>query len=110
MDREKGGWLIIQRRVKNGTKDFNRDWSDYEDGFGDLKGEFWYGLRNIHCLTNKADVELRIDLEDEEGNKVNRTYQTFKVKGSVNNYQLEVGEGDTPSGACLGLTLMGLVI
>ena len=98
MDSGDGGWLVIQRRVKNGTVDFDRGWSDYEDGFGDLKSEFWYGLKNIHCLTSKADVELRVNLEDEEGSKITRTYQEFKVEGPENKYQLHIGNGDTPTG------------
>ena len=99
MDRGNGGWLVIQRRVENGTADFNRGWSDYEEGFGDLEGEFWYGLKNIHCLTNRESVELRFDLEDERGNKVTRTYQEFRVEGPENKYRLHIGGGDTPAGA-----------
>ena len=79
--------------------DFNREWSDYEEGFGDLEGEFWYGLKNIHCLTNRDSVELRFDLEDESGNKVTRTYQEFRVEGTENKYRLHIGGGDTPAGA-----------
>ena len=99
MDRGNGGWLVIQRRVAGGTEDFNREWSDYEEGFGDLEGEFWYGLKNIHCLTNRDSVELRFDLEDESGNKVTRTYQQFRVEDPENKYQLHIGGGDTPAGA-----------
>ena len=54
--------VVIQRRLPNGTVNFTRDWNDYENGFGDLNGEFWYGLRNIHALTTQNDVELRIDM------------------------------------------------
>ena len=99
MDRGNGGWLVIQRRVAGGTEDFYRVWNDYEEGFGDLEGEFWYGLKNIHCLTDRESMELRFDLEDEEGNKVTRTYQEFRVEGPENKYRLHIGGGDTPAGA-----------
>ena len=42
-----GGWLVVQRR-QDGSVDFNRTWLEYEDGFGKLTGEFWYGLRALH--------------------------------------------------------------
>ena len=56
-----GGWLVIQRR-KDGSVDFNRDWVDYEEGFGELTGELWYGLCPIHCLTNQGQWELRMTI------------------------------------------------
>ena len=62
METDGGGWLVIQRRIENGTVDFYRNWADYVQGFGDLEGEFWYGLENIHCLTTRDDEELRIEL------------------------------------------------
>ena len=55
-----GGWTVIQRRV-DGSENFNRPWSDYEKGFGNLTGEFWYGLKTINCLTQAGQWELRID-------------------------------------------------
>jgi len=48
-----GGWLVVQRR-QDGSVDFDRTWIEYEDGFGKLTGEFWYGLRTIHCLTGQG--------------------------------------------------------
>ena len=50
MTSDGGKWMVIQRRI-NGSVDFYLDWTDYVNGFGDLEGEFWYGLENIHCLT-----------------------------------------------------------
>ena len=94
MDTDRGGWLVIQRRVSGGTENFFRGWSDYEDGFGDLNGEFWYGLKNIHCLTTRGDVELRIDLKNDNGTAITWTYQVFKVGGPEGSYLLTVGGGE----------------
>ena len=57
---------------------------------------FWYGLRNIHCLhclTTRESVELRIDLQDEQGNKVTWGYQQFRVDGPDQKYHLHTGQG-----------------
>ena len=87
--------MIIQRRLPNGTVDFTRNWSDYENGFGDLEGEFWYGLKNIHRLTTRDQVELRIDMVKEtDGEAFSWTYQTFSVGGAADKYRLTVGEGE----------------
>ena len=84
---------MIQRRVPSGSVNFTRGWKDYEEGFGDLHSEFWYGLRNIHCLTTREDVELRIDMKDEQGNKVTWVYQQFSVDGPDQKYRLHIGQG-----------------
>ena len=48
-----GGWMVIQKNVKDGVHTFNKQWKDFEEGFGDLKsGKFWYGLKAIHCFTH----------------------------------------------------------
>ena len=92
MDTDGGGWMVIQRRVPGGTVNFTRDWQDYENGFGDLNGEFWYGLRNLHCLTAREEVELRIDMVLKKTNtKMWWTYQTFKVAGAGDKYRLTIG-------------------
>ncbi|CAC5360263.1 unnamed protein product [Mytilus coruscus] len=37
-----GGWTVFQHR-ETGEEDFNREWIDYENGFGNLRKEFWLG-------------------------------------------------------------------
>jgi hypothetical protein len=94
MDTDNGGWIVIQRRLPNGTVNFTREWCDYEDGFGDLDGEFWYGLKNIHYLTSRDDVELRIDMVmEDDGSELTWTYQTFQVAGPSDKYRLTIGGG-----------------
>ena len=82
METDGGGWIVIQRRIVNGSVNFTRGWNYYVNGFGDLNGEFWYGLDNIHYLTARDDVELRIDMvmEDDES-ELTWTYQTFTIAG-----------------------------
>ena len=96
VDTDGGGWTVILRRVAGGTVDFNRQWEDYEDGFGQLSGEFWYGLMNMHCLTTRQEMELRIDLQEANGEGRTWVYKTFRVDGSADKYRLHIGEGEGP--------------
>ena len=92
METDGGKWLVIQRRI-NGSVDFYRNWTDYVHGFGDLEGEFWYGLENIHCFTTREDVELRIEVGNETTPSIVWTYQLFRVSGAATEYILTTGEG-----------------
>ena len=62
-------WRQTEER-QDGSVDFYRNWTDYKRGFGNLEGEHWLGLDNIHLLTNLSGVtaQLRVDLADWEGN------------------------------------------
>ena len=84
-----GGWLVVQRR-QDGSVNFNRGWVDYEDGFGTLTGEFWYGLRPLHCLTNQGQWEMRIDFTLTDGTKSYLAYSSFKIGPASSNYQLSI--------------------
>ena len=93
-----GGWTVIQRR-KDGSVDFNRSWSDYEKGFGDLNGEFWYGLKNMNCLTQTGQWELRIDFEFQNKTRSYLHYNVFKVGSATDEYPLTISgfTGITPT-------------
>ena len=80
---------MIQRRM-DGSVNFNRNWSEYEAGFGNLSGEYWLGLRYIHRLTASASQELRVDLEDFENNTAYALYRNFTVAGAADQYRLQV--------------------
>ena len=85
-----GGWLVVQRRI-DGSVDFNRTWLEYEDGFGKLSGEFWYGLRALHCLTGQGGWEMRMDMKLDNGRRMFLQYEQFKVASAKEQYQLTVG-------------------
>ncbi|GFG29533.1 hypothetical protein Cfor_09057 [Coptotermes formosanus] len=82
----------IQRRDDFGEprENFNRDWSDYKNGFGDPAKEFWLGNENIYMLTNNEDYMLRVELEDFEGNKRYAQYSHFKIYSEAEYYKLEI--------------------
>jgi len=94
-----GGWLVIQRRIQKYSVNFHRKWDEYENGFGDLSKEFWYGLHPIHCLTNSGTWELRIDFTFTNGTKSYLQYKQFSVGSADSQYQLNISgfEGITPS-------------
>ncbi|XP_065896387.1 ficolin-1-like [Dysidea avara] len=82
-----GGWLVVQRR-QDGSVDFKRTWGEYEDGFGELTGEFWYGLRALHCLTGQGGWEMRIDIKLANGTKLFFNYEHFKIASARDKYKL----------------------
>ncbi|XP_041987077.1 angiopoietin-related protein 1 [Aricia agestis] len=87
-----GGWTVIHRRDDFGVpaENFNRDWSDYKNGFGDPSREFWLGNENIYMLTNNDDYMLRVELEDFDGNKRYAQYSHFKIYSEGEYYKLEI--------------------
>ena len=85
-----GGWTVVQRRL-DGSLGFDHNWSDYRNGFGNLDGEFWFGMEKIHRLT-KSPSKLRVDLEDIDGNTAYAEYDMFAVATESEKYQLSVGK------------------
>ncbi|VDI72252.1 Hypothetical predicted protein [Mytilus galloprovincialis] len=87
MQCEEGGWTLIQKRY-DGSVEFHRNWKDYENGFGDIHGEFWLGNKNIAQLTLEGNHELKIDVEDWNGNKRYAVYGNFSIGDASTKYQL----------------------
>ena len=91
MKTDGGGWTVFQRR-QDGSVDFYRNWVDYEEGFGNLSGEFWLGLSKVHRLTsNGTNHSLRVDLGDFESNTAYAQYSTFSIGDDLTKYTLNVG-------------------
>ena len=96
METDGGGWVVIQRRQPTANVNFTRNWEDYENGFGDLDGEFWLGLKTIHELTTKVDVELMTTVRNESGPIITWTHQVFRVSGPDTYYVLNISGGQGP--------------
>ncbi|XP_076083424.1 fibrinogen-like protein A [Mytilus galloprovincialis] len=90
MKTDAGGWTIIQRRL-DGSVDFEKKWTNYENGFGNLNGEYWLGNKYIHKLTSSGKYELRIDLTDRSNTKKYALYKTFMVGNAASKYRLTIG-------------------
>ncbi|XP_078357593.1 ficolin-2-like isoform X1 [Oculina patagonica] len=89
MTTEGGGWTTFQRRM-DGSVDFFLDWASYKKGFGNLNGEFWLGNDNLHRLTASANMVLRFDMEDYEGDRRYAEYVTFSVADESDNYRVTI--------------------
>merc|ERR1719427_1942218 len=87
MDISGGGWAVFQNRY-NGETDFARNWTSYEEGFGQLDAEFWLGLRNINILTKEGSHQLRVEMESYDGRNKYAEYNDFRVSDSSDNYRL----------------------
>ncbi|CAK8686728.1 microfibril-associated glycoprotein 4-like isoform X1 [Clavelina lepadiformis] len=83
------GWTIFQRRI-DGKVDFGRRWDDYANGFGQIDGEFWLGLNNIHKMTREGGCRLKIELWDFDGNQRSAHYSSFSIESPENSYRLRV--------------------
>ena len=86
-------WIVIQRRV-GATVDFNRNWKAYKSGFGDLSGDMWIGLDNLHLLTGSyRSVKLRVDIRHTRHvyKLYTSYYELFRVGDEAAKYSLEIG-------------------
>ncbi|XP_078596367.1 microfibril-associated glycoprotein 4-like [Branchiostoma floridae x Branchiostoma japonicum] len=88
-DTEGGGWTVIQRRL-NGEVNFNRNFTEYVQGFGYVDTEFWLGLKHLHSFTTANRYILRIELYDWDDNMAYAEYSSFKVGSDMQRYKLQV--------------------
>ncbi|MCL4155945.1 UNVERIFIED_CONTAM: hypothetical protein GTU68_027564 [Idotea baltica] len=97
-----GRWTVFQRRADLPQReDFFRSWVEYQLGFRNLTGEFWLGLENIHALVSQTLMELRVDLEDFDGEKRWAKYDHFYIENSAVKYKLKLGDYEGDAGDSL---------
>lgn len=96
-----GGWTVIQRR-RDGSVSFNRNWTDYRIGFGDLRGDFFIGLQKIYMMTKYQQHELYIYLNDFNGEIRHASYSHFQISHENEFYKLKsLGEYKGTAGDAL---------
>lgn len=85
-----GGWTVLQKRFDGSERFSDRTWIEYQNGFGNVTGEYWLGLDRIHRLA-KNPVTLRFDLAAPDGRTRFAVYQGFTVAGADQKYLMTSG-------------------
>ena len=91
MTTDNGGWIVIQRNRKNSQLSFNKNWREYEDGFGDLNKDFWAGLELMHTVTQRGQWEMRVDYQKNDKTWSYLHYNQFSIGNASEEYPLTVG-------------------
>ena len=100
---------MFQRRL-DGAVDFYRTWAEYQAGFGDVTHEYWLGNENLHLLTSQRSYELRVDLEDFEGNTVYAEHSFIAIDSEQNDYRLTYGEYNGTAGTNTCYAMLYVII
>ena len=76
------------------STDFNRTWDEYAAGFGDLDGNYWLGLEQLHLLTGTGTrFRLKVELGSWLGENASAEYDQFELGPSRENYRVFIGPG-----------------
>jgi len=125
-----GDFLLIQHNTErakssDGTNAFDRNWADFEAGFGDasLDGKFyWRGLKEMHELTKSGQWELLVRLHWADNERFEptpslrgswgwRLYSGFRVGSSAEGFTLNIAaekeSQDFPQGGSDFLLMSG---
>ncbi|KAK3094093.1 hypothetical protein FSP39_024066, partial [Pinctada imbricata] len=84
-----GRLTYIQFR-RNGDVNFNRSWVEYENGFGDVDGDFWLGNIYIAALLKQKQYNVGFRKYDSFGLSASR-YENIAVEDAEGLYRLRYG-------------------
>ncbi|CAG00510.1 unnamed protein product, partial [Tetraodon nigroviridis] len=92
MDYMGGGWTVVQRRT-DGLTDFKRPWADYADGFGNLAGEHWLGLKKVFHIVNQKDArfQLHVALVSSHDMSSYASYDDFHLGNETDFFSIHLG-------------------
>jgi len=60
------GWVMMQRKIDEGSVLFRQNWAEYRDGFGsaDSDDNYWLGLQKVYDFQQMGSVSLRVEVDD----------------------------------------------
>lgn len=82
--------VILSRGQFNNSIDyFDREFEDYEEGFGEPGKEHFIGLKNLALITSLKSYELKVEILDVDGIYREAYYDSFAIeKSNDRNYKL----------------------
>jgi len=88
-------WVLIQQRgqFQNSEQFFEKDFKEYEAGFGSKEKEFWIGLKKLSELTSTGKWQLKINILTWTGETYQADFNSFKVLEGP-RYELQIAEYD----------------
>jgi len=99
-----GPWLIFQHRV-SGDVDFNLDWADYREGFGNTQN-YWLGLDFVYSYCNVTNkCKLRVDVA-RNGVAKYAMYDTFYLEGPNEKFTIHLAGYSGDAGDSMLNTLL----
>ncbi|XP_039501449.1 fibrinogen-like protein 1 [Drosophila santomea] len=81
------GWTVVLRNL--GDENFNRNWTEYENGFGYLDSTFFRGLAVLHVLTQSQPHELYMVVYSKDGSEFSNHFDNILVGGESEGYRLK---------------------
>ncbi|KYO18216.1 fibrinogen-like protein 1-like protein [Alligator mississippiensis] len=96
-----GGWTVLQRHSAGENEKWSQPWSEYKNGFGNLRGDHWLGNEMMHLLTRQNVFIVRFVFVDSDGHTKHADYHTFKVDSEENGYALRLGDYSGDAGDAL---------
>ncbi|CAN0439868.1 unnamed protein product [Lampetra planeri] len=92
-DKDGGGWTLVQQR-QDGSLNFNRSFSAYQEGFGTVDGsghgELWLGLEAMYLLAHE-DSTMRVELQGWDGAGAHAEY-TVTLRDDSEGYALQISD------------------
>ncbi|RLV97926.1 hypothetical protein DV515_00011242 [Chloebia gouldiae] len=79
MNREDGGWTVIQRNHRDTPVSWDESRSTYKHGLGNVHTEFWLGTEYIHQITRQKVYHVRFVIWDASNNMKFADYNLFSL-------------------------------